>query len=164
MTTTALLTEKDIEKCLEIYNYYIKSTSFSLEEEELSPEAYRARVAGITKKYPFIVAHDESGEAVGFAYLNVFNERSAYRHTADLSIYVDSSHTHEHIGEILLAALEKLAADHGITNIISIITDINTASVKFHEKHGFVREGRIADIAIKFGKSCGIYYYRKKLI
>lgn len=164
MITTAFLAEKDIEKCLEIYNYYIKNTSFSLEEEELSLEVYRARVAGITKKYPFIVAHDESGEAVGFAYLNVFNERSAYRHTADLSIYVDNHHTHEHIGEILLAALEKLAADYGITNIISIITDINAASVKFHEKRGFVCVGRIADIAIKFGKSCGIYYYRKKLI
>lgn len=101
MITTAFLAEKDIEKCLEIYNYYIKNTSFSLEEEELSLEAYRARVAGITKKYPFIVAHDGSGEAVGFAYLNVFNERSAYRHTADLSIYVDNHRTHEHIGEIL---------------------------------------------------------------
>lgn len=78
--------------------------------------------------------------------------------------YVDSHRTHEHIGEILLAALEKLAADYGITNIISIITDINAASVKFHEKRGFVCVGRIADIAIKFGKSCGIYYYRKKLI
>ena len=164
MITTAFLSEKDIEKCLEIYNYYIKNTCFSLEEEELSPEAYRARVAGITEKYPFIVAHGESGEAVGFAYLNVFNERSAYRHTADLSIYVDRCHTHERIGEILLAALEKLAADYGITNIVSIITDVNAASVKFHEKHDFVREGRLHDIAIKFGKSCGIYYYLKKLI
>ncbi len=164
MITINLLQNKDIERCLEIYNYYIKNTCFTLEEDELSLEAFRTRVGDITKKYPFIVAHDESGNVIGYAYLNVFNERSAYCHTADLSIYVDRHHTHTQIGEKLLLETEKLAREYEITNLISIITGSNEGSVRFHEKHGFIREGNIHDIAIKFGKTLGIYFYRKKLI
>lgn len=157
------LRSKDIGKCLEIYNYYIKNTGFSLEEAEVLPEVFRARAENIMNRYPFLVAHDEDGNVKGYAYLDVFNVRSAYRHTADLSIYVDNSETHGHIGEKLLSEIEKTAPQYGITNIISIITDINEVSVKFHEKYGFVREGRLHDVAIKFGQSVGIYYYRKNL-
>lgn len=35
------LTEKDIEKCLEIYNHYITNTCFTLEEQELTYQAFK---------------------------------------------------------------------------------------------------------------------------
>ena len=34
------LEERDIAGCREIYNYYVKNTSFSLEEAELTAEQY----------------------------------------------------------------------------------------------------------------------------
>ena len=51
----------------------------------------------------------------------------------------------------------------GITNLISIIPDENAASCRFHEKNGFVKEGHLHDIAVKFGRRCGVCYYRKEL-
>ena len=84
------LTEKDIEKCLEIYNHYITNTCFTFKEWDLK----------ISEKYPFIVIKNSDKEVLGYAYLNYFNSRSAYRHTADLSIYISKEHTHEHLGKL----------------------------------------------------------------
>ena len=39
----------------------------------------------------------ENNKVLDYAYLNTFNERSTYRYTADLSIYIDKDHLHEHL-------------------------------------------------------------------
>ena len=102
------------------------------------------------KKNPFIVLENDEGTIVGYAYLNTFNLRSAYRITSDLSIYVNKDHLYVHIGAILLKEIEKLAQERVILNIISIVTSENDNSSSFHLKNGFVLEGTIHDIAIKF--------------
>ena len=144
------LEQRDIPGCREIYNYYVKNTSFSLEETELTADQYEARVAGMTERFPFLVARDDAGNVAGFAYLSDFNPRSGYRHTADLSIYTAPDLRGVGLGAALLAAIE--AEGHE-----------NAASCRFHEKNGFVKEGHLHDIAVKFGRRCGVCYYRKEL-
>ena len=34
----------------------------------------------------------------------------------------------------------------------------NTASARFHEKHGFLAEGHLHDVAVKFGRSLGVLF------
>lgn len=157
------LEKRDIKECLDIYNYYIKNTVFSLEENEVGICEYEKKIEEIISKYPFLVAKDDGGKVLGFAYLDVYNKRSAYRHTADLTIYVNKDCLHCNIGYKLLSHIQKTAKEIGITNIISIITDENRNSCLFHERNGFVSEGHIHDVAIKFGKSIGVFYYRKSL-
>lgn len=157
------LEEKDISECLAIYNYYIENTCFTLEEDCLSLKQFTDRCEVIAKKYPFIVAVNEEGAVVGYAYLNTFNPRSAYRITADLSIYVSKDHLHEHLGGLLLQEIESLARQNGIKNIISIVTSENENSSRFHLKNGFVLEGTIHDVALKFEKIVSVSYYRKAL-
>lgn len=158
------LEEKDINKCLDIYNFYIENTCYTLEEEELTYIQFKDRCENIFKKYPFIVIEDDNKEIVGYAYLNTFNSRSAYKRTADLSIYVDKDHLHEYIGNILLKEIEKLALEYGINNIISIVTSENKNSFAFHLKNGFILEGTIHEVAIKFNKLISVNYFRKPLI
>ena len=133
------------------------------EETELTADQYEARVAGVTEQFPFLVARDDAGNVAGFAYLSDFNPRSGYRHTADLSIYTAPDLRGVGLGAALLAAIEAEGRKMGITNLISIITDENAASCRFHEKNGFVKEGYLHDIAVKFGRRCGVCYYRKEL-
>ncbi len=158
------LEEKDINKCLDIYNFYIENTCYSLEEEKLTYVLFKERCEDIFKKYPFVVIENENKEIVGYAYLNTFNSRSAYKRTVDLSIYVDKDHLHEHIGNKLLKEIEKLALEYGINNIISIVTSENKNSFAFHLKNGFILEGTIHDVAIKFNKLISVNYFRKSLI
>ncbi len=152
----------DTGACLEIYNYYIENTCATLEEEPIGLWEYVRRTAAIAEKFPFVVARD-GAQLVGFAYLDIFNPRSAYRRTADLTIYVRNDAKRGGIGAALLAKIEELAPKYGITTLVSLITDANDASRAFHEKHGFVYEGTVHNVAEKFGKSLGVCYYRKPL-
>ena len=157
-----MLKEEDILPCLNIYNYYIKNTCFTLEEEVLDYLSFKNRCLKIKEKYPYIVIK-ENNKVLGYAYLNTFNERSAYRYTADLSIYIDKEHLHEHLGNLLLSSIEKFAKEYNITTLISIVTSENTNSSNFHLKNGFILEGTLHNVAKKFNKELSISYYRKPL-
>ena len=158
------LEENDISKCLEIYNYYILNTPFSFEEKGLNLEEFSARCRRICSEYPYIVLENDEGVVVGYAYLDVFNPRSACKKkTADLSIYVEHGRTHKGYGKALLKAIETEARQKGLCNIVSLVTTANKSSLAFHSKNGFLLEGEIKDIAEKFGESLGLYYLRKPL-
>ena len=64
---TEKISPADIGACCDIYNYYIRNTCFTLEEEEVSREEFAARVARISRTYPYIVARNDAGEVTGYA-------------------------------------------------------------------------------------------------
>lgn len=154
--------EKDIERCLEIYNYYIENTTITFEETPLTLSGFSDRIKGITKNYPFLVAEDD-GTIVGYAYFDVFNARSAYRHTADLSVYLDKNCLSKGTGSLLYKELEKQAVKYEIKNAVSLITSENERSVAFHKKNGFSFKGELSGVGIKFGRSLSVVFYQKEL-
>ncbi len=156
------LRPEDIGRCLEIYRYYVENTTVSFEEKTPSYKEFEDRVNRVTSQYPWLVA-EENGKVIGYAYLDRFNERSAYRRTADLSVYVDCDFLHCGAGKTLYLAIEKRAEAEGIRNVISVITSENERSLRFHETMGFGRAGTIADAGEKFGRILSVYYYQKKL-
>lgn len=152
----------DINKCLDIYNYYILNTCYTLEEEALSLSKFSERVSKITKRFPFLVAR-VGDEVLGYAYLDIFNERSAYRRSADLSIYLSKDHLGKHIGKLLLDGILSLAKNISLDAIISIITSENSNSISFHEKNGFLLEGVLHKVAYKFSKDIDVYFFVKHI-
>lgn len=154
--------ESDAAACLEIYNYYIEGSTATFEEERLTAEEFLKRIRRISEKYPFTVA-EENGEVVGYAYLDVYNERSAYRYTADLSIYISHKCVSRGIGGMLLSDIEKRAEKAGIRNIISLVTGENAASIAFHERHGFSKCGHLKNVGLKFGRELDVVFYQKRL-
>ncbi len=154
--------EADLSACLAIYNRYITDTTITFEETPLTGEEWRARVARITEKYPYLVAC-EDGRVLGYAYLDAYSERSAYRFTADLSVYLDQAATGKGIGRVLLAEIERRAAEMGIVNLISVVTGENRASMAFHKKHGFAQVGRPEKVGFKQGRWLDVVFYQKVL-
>ena len=154
--------EKDVESLVTIYNYYIQNTTFTLEMEPLSTEAFGRRVEKIAERFPYLV-YEEKGEILGYAYLNDFNPRAGYRFTADLSLYVAPEARGKGIGRALYEAIEPKAKEMGLCNILSLITAENEASLAFHEKLGFARVAKIDDIAHKFDRWIGLCYCLKKI-
>ena len=63
----------------------------------------------------------------------------------------------------MLAAVENAGKEIGIKHIISIITAENEKSLRFHEKHGFVKRGELVNVGYKFGRPLSVYYYQKTL-
>ena len=155
---------QDIPGVLAVYNPYVEHTTVSFELVGLSLDQYARRVESILScGYPFLVAADASDAVLGFVYLSPFSERGAYRITADLSIYVREGLTHTGLGSLLLDAVIPLAKAIGIASLVSIVTNENTPSIRFHESHGFVKEGELHHITRKFGKDLGVIYYRLAL-
>ena len=140
--------EKDYKEITDIYNYYIKNTTITFEEDELSYENMRKRIDSIKKKFPYIV-YEEDGSILGYAYLNYFSERSAYRFSLDLSIYLKNGELTKGIGSALYNEIENIAIKKGIKKIISCITLSNDRSISFHKKMGFSECGRMNNVGYK---------------
>lgn len=140
--------EKDYKEITDIYNYYIKNTTITFEEDELSYDNMRKRIDSIKKKFPYIV-YEEDGSILGYAYLNYFSERSAYRFSLDLSIYLKNGELTKGIGTALYNEIENIARKNGIKKIISCITLSNDRSISFHKKMGFGECGRMKNVGYK---------------
>lgn len=153
---------EDVERCLEIYNYYIENTTVTFEEEPLGVSEFRERIKRISEKYPFLVA-EEDGNVLGYVYLDEFNPRSAYRFTADLSVYLDAKAQKRGVGTFLLKAVEEKGKELGLRNIVSLITSENEKSVRFHEKNGFELKGKLENVGVKFQKTLSVFYYQKSI-
>lgn len=155
--------KEDISQICDIYNYYIINSSCTLEYDELSEEEFLSRIKRITEKFPFFVYENE-GRVLGYAYLSELGERKGYRISCDLSIYVNKDSRGQKIGSALICEALKRAKELGFENMFSVITDENTASIKFHEKHGFIHAGTLKNCAVKFGRHLGVSYYQKSLL
>lgn len=156
------ITGKDYQSVLDIYNFYILNTPYTLEYDPLSIEEFSARIESIRAGFPYLVCQDGE-EIIGYAYLDPFGERKGYMYTCDLAIYVDKDKLHQGAGRLLMDNLCEKAKEQGILDVIAVITDENLPSLAFHESMGFVRAGAFPGVAYKFGKRFGVVYMQKKL-
>lgn len=167
--------EKDAERLLEIYSYYIKETAVTFEWEVPSVEEFAGRIENVTKRFPYLVAEKvaENGEnplILGYAYVHPFSERKAYDWTVEPSIYVEKSVRGLGLGKALYSELEKLLKNQGIKNLIAKVAYTETedeylthASVLFHEKEGYTMAGLLKKVGLKFDRWYDIAMMQKKL-
>lgn len=152
----------DTADCLAIYSYYVDNTVIAFEEKVPTLEEFEERLNKISSNYPFLVAI-ENNRVMGYAYLDTFNERTAYRYTTDFSIYLDKDCCHKGVGSLLYGELERQAKQEGIKNIIAIITTQNDDSLHFHMKMGFHCVGELKNVGYKFKRWLSVKYYQKPL-
>lgn len=142
---------KDASRILEIYAPYIRETTYSFEYKVPTLQEFEARMAGIMKRYPFLVCEEEGG-IIGYAYADTYGIRAAYDWCADLSIYVDKNHRGKGIGARLYRKLFAILKEMHLQNLYAVITGENNVSVCFHEKLGFEIFAVYPKSGYKFGK------------
>ncbi len=153
--------ESDARQLVELYNNYIRHTTITFETVPLSETVLIQRIREVTAFYPWIVL-EEDNRLLGYAYLSSFNPRQAYQWTADLSLYLHFQHRYHGLGTILLEKIEALAKQQGLINLVSLITQDNTASCRFHQKHGFQQVGQLDTIGYK-QRWLGLCLYLKRI-
>ncbi len=105
------------------------------------------------KYHPFCRLVDVCDERVlGWAALAPVSARACYRGVAEVSIYVDSAHRGEGIGDRLMAALIEASEAHGIWTLNSSIFPQNRATLRLHLRHGFREVGIRERIAQHHGR------------
>ena len=152
----------DIPRIREIYAPFINTTvTFELKVPDETEMLHRMQT--ISQTYPWIVLEEE-GVVQGYAYLSTFNPRTAYQHTADLSIYLTEEIKGKGYGRKLCEILFEIARIQNIHRIVSIITEENTSSKLFHEKIGFITQGTLEKVGYKHNRWLNVSFYTKSLI
>jgi len=114
---------------------------------------------------PILVAVDD-GTVVGFAAYGDFRDTKrwpGYRVTCELTIFVTQSHWGTGAGRQLIDELCRVAVADGKHTIVAAIDDENVASLRFHEKAGFVEVARMPEIGTRFGRWLSLVLVQKRL-
>src|SRR5215469_4259817 len=121
-------TESDLVAINDIYNHYVLHSICTYQEEPELLDSRRQWFQHHGPKHPIIVAETD-GRVVGWGSLSAFHERSAYRHTVEISVYVHHQYHRHGIGSILLQELIVLARNAGHRAIIAGIDSEQAGSV-----------------------------------
>jgi phosphinothricin acetyltransferase len=157
-------TPKDAEALTEIYNYYIRETIVSFEEDEIATAEMWSRVEKVLQDgYDWLV-YEKEGEVLGYAYSGQWNSRCAYRLTAETSVYLKHTAKRQGIGTALYTHLLQILKATGMHSVIGGISLPNAASQGLHEKMGYLKAAHYKEVGYKFGKWIDVGYWQKQLV
>lgn len=139
--------EADLPAIVEIYNAAIRGRISTAQLEEVSVEErlpwFREHSAG---KHPLWIAERRQCVA-GWLSFQPFKKRSAYRGTAEVSVYVDQQFRHAGLGRFLLEEAITRAPGLGLRALVGCIFAHNDASLRLFERAGFQRWGVLPQVA-----------------
>lgn len=130
-------TAGDASAIARIYNQGIEDRVATLETELRTPEERAAWLASHDARHPVLVCVDGDDRVLGWASLNVFNPREAYRYVVDFSAYVAREERGHGVGDLLLSALEERARALGYHKIVLAAFPTNGPGMRLYERHQF---------------------------
>ena len=156
---------EDIPAITRIYAHHVLHGTGSFETEAPSPdEMARRRDEVLQHQLPYLVAVDDDGQIVGYAYANWFKARPAYRFSAEDSIYVADGQHGKGLGRLLMNALIAACEAAGVRKLIAVIGDSgNHGSIGVHQAAGFTSVGTMRSVGWKFGRWLDIVMMEKTL-
>lgn len=155
----------DLPDVREIYNHYVTNSAVTFDEKRSTMAEWREKRARLEKLgLPFLVAVSPTGQVLGYALVQPWKAKSAYRYTVENSIYLGQAAAGKGLGRVLLEALIEACEQAGIREIVAVISDRGAeASVALHERLGFVEVGRMGRVGFKFGRWLGTIFLQKSL-
>jgi L-amino acid N-acyltransferase YncA len=130
---------EDADAICATYNEGIEDRA-TLETEPRTADERRSWLVARDTRHPVVVVESD-GVVVGWASLNVFNAREAYRHVADISVYVARSSRGKGAGTALLQHLVGLGREIGFHKLVLAGFPWNAASVALYVRLGFREVG-----------------------
>lgn len=151
-------TTDDAEAIAAIYNHYVATTAITFEEEAVTAGEMAHRIESYTKDLPWLVFEDE-GRVLGYAYATPWKARAAYRHSVEVTVYVEKAHGGRGIGTALYRELIPRLREKGVHALVAGIALPNPGSQTLHESFGFERLGRFREVGRKFGRWIDVGYW-----
>lgn len=156
---------EDFPHTLALYRHWVRNSVVTFDETPPTLRSYRSKWNHlIGQGFPFLVAESASGEILGFAQVQPFRQKSAFRRTVESSIYLGPASVGKGLGSALLAELITACKEAGIKEMIAVIADQGAAaSLALHEKCGFRKTGEMPRVGYKFNRWIGIILLQKSL-
>jgi L-amino acid N-acyltransferase YncA len=155
--------ENDAARVAEIYRPAVEGSYTSFEESPPAADEMADRMRRVLARLPWLVADDESGLVVGYAYASPHRERAAYRWSVDISVYVDPLFHRRGIGRLLYDDLLARLRAAGYLNVYAGITLPNEGSVALHEAIGMKRIGVYERVGYKLGEWRDVAWFGMRL-
>jgi phosphinothricin acetyltransferase len=146
-------TQNDLPQITAIYRDAVLNGTASYELIPPDEAEMASRFQAIRDKgYPYIVAEDEGGKALGYAYASAFRTRPAYRWMVEDSIYIAPEARGRGLGKLLLEKLVEKCEALGFRQMIAVIGGAAPASIALHRTAGFTETGLLKGTGYKHGR------------
>lgn len=151
----------DAAAIADIYAHYVRETVITFDTDAPSAAEMAERISG-GGLYPWLVA-EEDGALLGYAYAAAFRTRPAYRFSVETTVYLRLGSGGRGIGSALYVPLLETLEAQGFTQAIAVIALPNEASVRLHERLGFVHAGTYAQVGWKLGQWLDVGLWQRPL-
>lgn len=152
-TTVRDATDADLPAIVELLNVAVRDGTALYRDDPYTVDDRRRWLAERRRRgFPVLVA-DDARETIGFATYGDFRDSIAlpgYRFTVEHSVHVARAHWHRGVGRVLVEALIERARAAGLHVMVAGIDAENDASIRFHERLGFVETARMPEVGFKF--------------
>ncbi|MEH6937519.1 arsinothricin resistance N-acetyltransferase ArsN1 family A [Bacillus sp. JJ664] len=152
----------DIDDILQIYNEgiidRIATLETTLKDKSYMMEWFDSHLG----RYKVIVAVLQD-KVVGWASLNQYNPRDAYRGVADLSVYIKKEFRGKGIGGKLLSSIEEHAKDNEFHKMVLSTFPFNQLGQGLYKKNGFREVGVFQNQGLLDGKYVDVMLMEKLL-
>ena len=145
-------TESDLPAIRDIYNDAVRNTTAIWNEQ---PVDLANRLAWFNARqaqaYPILVSV-ENDEVTGYASFGDWRPFEGFRYSVEHSVYVRNDQRGKGLGPRLMEALIERARSGGKYVMVAAIESGNQASIRLHERLGFITTGQMPQVGIKFGR------------
>lgn len=148
----------DAKQIAEIYNYYIKNTVITFEENAVTENEMVERIKTNTSNLPWII-YEENDEILGYAYTSEWKSRCAYKHSVESTVYLRKDQFGKGLGTKLYQELLDRIGKNNVHAVIGGIALPNNASIALHEKLGFEKVAHFKEVGYKFEKWVDVGYW-----
>lgn len=155
--------QRDAAEIALIYNHYVAQTVVTFEKEAVPDSEFLRRMEGVrAASLPWLVS-ETAGHVVGYACARPWKERSGYRFSVEVAVYVAPGLTGKGIGTELYSRLFESLKALGVHAVIGGIALPNEASVALHEKFGMRKVAHFEQVGFKFGRWIDVGYWQRTL-
>ncbi|WP_213879578.1 GNAT family N-acetyltransferase [Pseudomonas sp. dw_358] len=155
---------EDLPAIRDIYNDAVLNTTSIWNEKQVDLANRRAWFdARHLQGYPILVAVDADGTVVGYASFGDWRAFEGYRYTVEHSVYVRSDQRGQGIGPQLMTLLIERAREARKHVMVAAIESGNAASIRLHERLGFVVTGQMPQVGVKFGRWLDLTFMQLQL-
>ena len=153
----------DAQAISSIYNHYVQNTVITFEESFVTVGEIQTRIENLSSAgLPWLVVEDAT-KVQGYAYAAPWRPRASYRHSVEVSVYLDKDFVCPGTGSLLYSHLFQALENSDVHIAMAGIALPNEASVALHEKFGMTKVGHLAEIGQKFGRWVDVGYWQRTL-
>jgi phosphinothricin acetyltransferase len=145
-----------------LLNALLATTAIEWTDTPHTPDS----IVGWLGAHETVLVADEGGEVVGLAAFGWFRDavaRPGYRFTVENTVHVRRDRWGSGVGRALMDALVIEARRSGKHTMVAAVDGSNEASIRFHERLGFVEVARMPEVGAKFGRWCDLVLLQLRL-